>query len=407
MEKTKILEIAKKTIKKYQLCDNCIGRLFREFNKEVSNKQKGVSIRNKLKFDKKVSPNDCWLCEGLINEIPHFASLISEVLKNYEFTTFLVGSKVDDDIIQREKDLWDLIESKDSESESIKMEINREVGKILEENLKKTVDFKTPDIMAVVDTSYDVVNLQIKSIFIYGRYKKLERGFPQTKWFCKFCRGIGCKACNYKGKLYDSSIEELISKEALVLSKGSDASFHGSGREDIDALMLGNGRPFVLEIKNPKIRNIDLSIYKKTTNNNAEKKIEVNNLRFTNGEEIVRIKSTEFNKTYKIIVESEKPLNKEKLKEVARLLQGKTIRQMTPTRVSHRRALIVRERKIYNCDIESVEGNIAKIKIETESGMYIKELISGDNGKTIPNLSDMIGIPCIVKELDVTEIKGE
>ncbi len=405
MKKTKILDIANKTIKNYQLCDNCIGRLFRQLNKGVSNKQKGESIRRNIKFEKKINSNDCWLCEGLIDEIPHFASLISDALKNYEFNTFLIGSKVDDEIIQKEKDLWDYTKFEDSES--IKMEINREVGKILEEKLRKTVDFQTPDIMAVIDTSYDVVNLQIKSIYIYGRYKKLQRGFPQTKWFCKFCRGIGCKSCNYQGKLYDSSVEELISKEALALSKGTDESFHGSGREDIDALMLGNGRPFVLEIKNPKNRTIDLSTYKNRTNSNAKKKIEINNLRFTNGAEIVRIKSTEFNKIYRIVIESEKPLNKEKLKEVARLLQGKTIKQLTPTRVSHRRAQIVRERKIYNCDIESVEGNIAKITIETESGTYIKELISGDNGKTIPNLSDMIGIPCIVKELDVTEIKGE
>ncbi len=405
MKKTKILDIANKTIKNYQLCDNCIGRLFRQLNKGVSNKQKGESIRRNIKIEKKINSNDCWLCEGLIDEIPHFASLISDALKNYEFNTFLIGSKVDDEIIQKEKDLWDYTKFEDSES--IKMEINREVGKILEEKLRKTVDFQTPDIMAVIDTLYDVVNLQIKSIYIYGRYKKLQRGFPQTKWFCKFCRGIGCKSCNYQGKLYDSSVEELISKEALALSKGTDESFHGSGREDIDALMLGNGRPFVLEIKNPKNRTIDLSTYKNRTNSNAKKKIEINNLRFTNGAEIVRIKSTEFNKIYRIVIESEKPLNKEKLKEVARLLQGKTIKQLTPTRVSHRRAQIVRERKIYNCDIESVEGNIAKITIETESGTYIKELISGDNGKTIPNLSDMIGIPCIVKELDVTEIKGE
>jgi len=405
MKRTKILDIANKTIKKYRLCDNCIGRLFRQLNKGVSNKQKGESIRRNLKVEKKIRANDCWLCEGLIDEIPHFASLISEALRNYEFNTFLIGSKVDDEIIQKEKELWDFTKFEDSES--IKMEINREVGKILEEKLRKTVDFQKPDIMAVIDTLYDVVNLQIKSIYIYGRYKKLQRGFPQTKWFCKFCRGIGCKSCNYQGKLYDSSVEELISKEALALSKGTDESFHGSGREDIDALMLGNGRPFVLEIKNPKIRSIDLSLYKKRTNSNAKKKIEINNLRFTNAAEIVRIKSTEFNKIYRIVIESEKPLNKEKLKEVAGLLQGKIIKQLTPTRVSHRRAQIVRERKIYNCDIESVEGSIAKITIETESGTYIKELVSGDNGKTIPNLSDMIGIPCIVKELDVTEIKGE
>ena len=112
-------------------------------------------------------------------------------------------------------------------------------------------------------------------------------------------------------------------------------------------------------------------------------------------------------KKYRITIECEKILKKEKLKEVAQLLQEKTIKQFTPSRVSHRRAKKIRERKIYNCDIESIEGNIAIIIVETESGTYVKELISGDDGKTIPNLSDMLGNPCKVKDLEVIEIKGE
>jgi len=207
--------------------------------------------------------------------------------------------------------------------------------------------------------------------------------------------------------MYDTSVEELTSKKALEMTKGNDESFHGSGREDVDALMLGNGRPFVLEIKNPKIRGIDLSVFEKKTNDYAKDKIEINNIRFSDRNEIVRIKSAEFRKTYRIVLEGEKPINKEKLKEVAQILQGKTIKQFTPTRVAHRRVNKIRERKIYNCDIESVEGTIARITIETESGTYLKELISGDNGKTKPNISEMIGIPCTVKELDVIEIKGE
>jgi tRNA pseudouridine synthase 10 len=45
--------------------------------------------------------------------------------------------------------------------------------------------------------------------------------------------------------------------------------------------------------------------------------------------------------------------------------------------------------------------------LEAESGTYIKELITGDGGKTRPNISEMIDVPCQVLELDVIEIKGE
>jgi len=401
----KTLMLAEKIVSAYHLCDSCLGRLFRQIEKGPTNKQKGTLIRNNLKQSKKTHAKDCWLCEGLTGETDHFVDLISDALKEYEFDTFLIGSKIDEDIVEREKELWDFISSEDFEP--IKMEINREVGKILEEKLGKTVDFEKPDITVIVDTAFDVVNLQIRPLFIYGRYKKFERGIPQTKWPCRICRGKGCNSCNYTGKMYETSVEELISKKALKRTKGNDESFHGCGREDIDALMLGSGRPFVLEIKNPKKRTIDLAILTSEINSYTKNRVEISNLRFSDRKEIARIKNAEFQKTYYIVIEGEKPIKKEKLKEVAQILQGKTIKQLTPTRVAHRRANKIRERKIYNCELESVEGSIARLTIETQSGTYIKELVSGDSGRTTPNISEMIGIPCKVKELDVIEIKGE
>jgi len=144
----------------------------------------------------------------------------------------------------------------------------------------------------------------------------------------------------------------------------------------------------------------------KEINSYLKDKIEVSDLRFSDKNEIARIKNAQFKKTYKIVIECKNPINKEKLKEVAQILQGKTIKQLTPTRVAHRRANKVRERKIYNCEIVSVECTIARLIIETQSGTYIKELVSGDSGRTTPNISEIMGTPCKVKELDVIEIKG-
>ncbi len=367
--------------------------------------RKDYWIRTQIHQKQKIPAKDCWLCEGLTDEIHHFIDLITKTLEEYEFDTFLIGSKIDEDIQEKEQRLWDHLSLEDAEP--IKMEINREIGKILEPQLKKTVDIPNPGIMAVIDTTYDLVTLQISSLFIYGRYRKLQRGIPQTKWPCQICLGKGCKRCNYTGKLYETTVEELVAKKALELTKGTDESFHGSGREDIDARMLGTGRPFILEIKNPKKRNIDLSILEKETNNALKNIIEVSCLRFSNREEVARIKAAEFRKIYRVTIEADQPLNKEKLIKVAQSLQGQLIKQLTPTRVAHRRANKIRERLIYNCTIESVEGFIASVTLEAESGTYVKEFVSGDNDKTQPNLSELIGIPCKVKELDVIDVKGE
>ncbi len=59
-------------------------------------------------------------------------------------------------------------------------------------------------------------------------------------------------------KLYPESVEELSSKPLLEATEGEETFFHASGREDIDARMLGTGRPFVIEVSKPKKRFVDL-----------------------------------------------------------------------------------------------------------------------------------------------------
>ena len=401
----KNIEIAEKALSNYKLCDHCLGRLFAKIDRGVTNKKRGEQLRTHLKQHEKVEVDDCWLCSGLMGEINHFVDLISESLEEYEFETFLVGVKIDEDILNREQGILDFTSSE--YAESIKTELKRKIGKKLEKRLGKEVDFEKPTIMIVIDTSFDVVTLQIKSLFIYGRYKKYQRGIPQTRWFCRICHGKGCRKCGYTGKMYDVSVEELIAKKFLEKTGGDDESFHGCGREDIDARMLGNGRPFVLEIKNPKIRSLDLYQLEHEVNTYDNGKVEVNNLSFSNRDEISRIKGAAFRKIYQVVIKGEKIINKEKLKKAVRALQGRTISQFTPLRVAQRRANMVREKKIYSCNIGSVDGAMASLTIESESGTYIKELISGDGGRTRPSISEMINVPCRVTELDVLEVKGE
>jgi len=401
----KVLKNAENILKNYKLCDSCIGRIFAKIETNMTNNKRGKIIRFGLEDIEKIKVRDCWLCQGLIDEIPHFANLIKENLTGYEFETFLIGSKVDEDIIEKENQIYAFAGSE--HSESIKAELNREIGKLLEKKLTQEVNFEKPTIMAVIDTAFDVVTLQIASLYVYGRYNKYSREIPQTKWYCKICYGKGCKKCNYTGKIYDSSIQERISKTVLFYAQGEDDSFHGCGREDVDVRMLGNGRPFVLEIKNPKIRSLDLNKIAYEINKINKGFVKVDSLRFSNHLEIERLKAAEFKKTYRATVKFDKIINNEKLKKATECLHDSKIGQLTPSRVAHRRADMVREKHIYYCNVESVDGSKAVLTLEAESGTYIKELISGDNGRTKPSISEIMKIPCKVTKLDVIKIKGE
>lgn len=400
----KISEFSEKIIKNYKLCDNCIGRFFKGFYEKLSNEEIGEKIRKRLKIKKDVKPKDCWLCSGLIDEINYFANLVLDSLREYEFDTFVIGTTIDDEILEKEQKILEIF---NKNYEPLKNELNRGIGLIIEKELRKKVDFENPDIMVIVDTSFGVVELQIASLYIYGRYKKFVRDIPQTKWFCSICKGKGCKKCNYTGKLYEKSVEELIAKHFLEATKGTDESFHGAGREDIDVRMLGNGRPFVLEIKNPKVRTIDIKEIERKINEDNKNVIEVSDLRYANKDEVQRIKNSSFNKVYRVVFKCKEAINYKKIKKVVCTLQNLKISQLTPTRVTHRRANIVREKAIYNCNLESIEGNIVKMTIETEAGTYVKELITGDNGRTKPSVSELLDMPCEVIELDVIEVKGE
>jgi len=391
-------------LKKLKICDRCIGRLYRKLEPKISNKEKGKLLREKVKKDE-IKSESCELCQNIFSETNHFVDLIYNSLKKYEFDTFLVGTKVDEEILEKEIEICSILDSENSES--IKSELNREIGLILESKLGKEVNFEKPNIMAIVDTQFDVVNLQIESLFIYGRYKKFSRELPQTKWYCKVCRGKGCRICKYTGKLYDKSVEELISEEFIKATKAKDEAFHGAGREDIDVRMLGNGRPFVLELKDVHKRKINLSKIKDQINKKNKDLIEIIDLSFSNRDKISYIKEAKFKKIYKVVFKCQNSINIEKLKKAIQSLHGKSIKQRTPSRVAHRRADKIREKYIYNCKIESLEGSIATVILETESGTYIKELISGDDGRTVPSLSKLVNMPCEVVELDVIRINGE
>ncbi|MBS3777997.1 MAG: tRNA pseudouridine(54/55) synthase Pus10 [Candidatus Thermoplasmatota archaeon] len=395
----------KRLLNTYPLCDHCIGRLCTRRENNETFADAGRRYRKNKTTKSETNVNQCELCDGLLLELSDFYKLALHSIKDYEFNTFLVGCHVDKELLAKEKEI--ITEFNLTNVASIKQEINEYIGINMEETGDHTVDFKKPDIMIVINTQFNVVSLQIKPLYLYGRYNKLQRGIPQTKWFCRQCHGKGCRYCKYTGKLYEYSVEEYIAKPVMNATDAADEAFHGAGREDIDVRMLGDGRPFVLELKDPHTRTLNLKQLTNEINTYENEAIKVNSLKYANQLDIARIKEARFQKVYVVKIHASLPLQKEKLKKVALSLQGTTINQQTPTRVAKRRAKKVRRRKIYSCTILEVADTMASLEIESESGTYIKEVVTGDNGKTQPNLSDLLKNTCVVKSLDVKKVKGE
>ncbi|HUW91224.1 MAG TPA: tRNA pseudouridine(54/55) synthase Pus10, partial [Candidatus Nanopelagicaceae bacterium] len=369
-----------------------------------------VLEKESIEFSKLDFAEKCYLCDDIFNEIDLFAKRAEKYLENIEFTNFLIGTALNAQIINTEDNFkanHNLLEA-----ESFKNHFNREVGKELSLILGKPAEFGMPDITIIYSIkfgSFDIT-LLLRSIFVYGRYNKFVRGIPQTHWDCRLCRGKGCESCEFTGKQYKTSVEELVSPKFVNEAKADDSKFHGAGREDIDVKMLGNGRPFILELKNPKIRTLDLKTIQNKVNKSNKKKIKVTDLKYSSKEQVKNLKLNAENtkKVYKALVISKEKISKGNFDDLLKKLKGvyekQNLQQRTPLRVSHRRADKIRVKKIFRVEGKFIKPDVSEFIVETQGGTYIKELISGDNGRTTPSFSDIYGFSLECKKLDVLKI---
>lgn len=381
------------------LCDSCLGRLFGKMGHGYTNEERGRAARAVAA----VPSGDCWLCGGLTSRFGGLADLVVRKLEPWEFDTFRIGSKIDSEVAAREESLWSELGL--TGPEPLKAEVNREVGKRVSDHVRKEPDLANPDIVAVVDTAFDHVDLQINPLYLRGRYRKLVRGVPQTRWPCRRCQGKGCARCGGTGKMYPTSVEEVIAAEVMRESGGTGHALHGMGREDVDARMLGRGRPFIVEIKEPRKRRVDLAAA--LARINASRIVGVDTLAPAKGSDVVAVKEDRAAKTYRVFFRMVPPVDEAKLKKTLPVLVLEPIAQRTPERVVHRRADTTRHRRLLAAEVVGVDGDRAEIRVTAEAGTYVKEWVHGDHGRTRPSLAERLGVACEVLELDVLDVHDD
>jgi tRNA pseudouridine synthase 10 len=438
-----VLEKALRMLEKRPLCDHCLGRQFALLGHGMGNDERGKAIKTLLLFNAQAQtlsrhnegtkalkilatngfsqnakdilrktkkrlpagslPEKCYLCEDRIANTPSFADKALELLKDYEYSSFLVGIELPVAVAEREDEFK--AEFDVTHGENMRNEFGRLIGKAIAERNGKDVEFKRPEIVALVNPFADRVWLQVNPLFVAGRYTKLVRDIPQSKWFCSKCRGRGCKDCNYTGKMYPESVEEIAEKPLLDATEGLKGSFHASGREDIDARMLGNGRPFVIEITGPKKRFLNLKKIEKAVNVFGKNKVQVSDLQLADKDAVRKLKKDESKqKEYLVTVEFENKVKVKDLRMLERRLSNALIGQRTPIRVMHRRADLTREKYIYDVKAKKLSPHKAELKIRCAGGLYVKELVSGDEGRTTPSVTELLNNKAKPMKLDVLNI---
>ena len=286
-------------------CNPCLGRLGGKKRYEQSIEQSGEEIREivekgnshlaKLREEIPLCP----FCENLFEEVELLTDIIYDSISPYQFKRLQLGARFPKSQIEEEDSQRKRFGS--GGCDGLKTGLVAEIAKRLNQRLDGvTLVNDKPQILALIDVLTLSVDLDVRAHYMYGRYRKLERGIPQTRWPCRACKGRGCERCEMTGLQYAKSVQDLIGNPLLSVFGSEEHAFHGMGREDIDVRCMGRGRPFVIEMKEPQLRKTDPVELMKLINDNAEGSIEITGLRDSTRSEVVRLKDTPAEKSYTI-----------------------------------------------------------------------------------------------------------
>ncbi len=244
------------------------------------------------------------------------------------------------------------------------------------------------------------------SVYLESRYRKLVRGLPQTTLFCPKCKDNprkrgGCPTCGGRGRLAEDSVGDIVGRVLRRTFQARDGKFHGAGREDVDVLMLGRGRPFVFEVVGAKLTDVDLTAALADIHAAAGGRIEVAPFQPCDRDRVVFWKAVQLEKTYRARVALAGPPPVAPVSLVGRTI---AIEQRTPQRVAHRRGDTVRVRWVEVRAVEARSELAFDLDLRCAHGTYVKEWISGDAGRTTPSLASLLEVGAVCELLDVLDV---
>ena len=374
-----IIPVANQIIKDYDLCNDCLGRLFSKQMNLSSNKLLG----KKLKLSVRQSSKKCFICNNLLDNLTPYLKLMFNASSKYDFSSMIVGALIKPSIIDRD----DYIRSKYKLRgiDSVKTGITKELGKQFTKKIKKTIDFLNPDLTFTINFKDESCQLHSKPILLHGRYTKSERGLPQKQKSCVNCYGKGCRSCNFHGISEYDSIEGKISEFLFNTFGGTTAKFTWVGGEDKSSLVLGSGRPFFVKLQNPFKRN--LSLPRKISSDS----IVIHNCKTILDPPKIPIK---FSSSIELKISTENEIQSISMKKLRILLSAPVIVYDKSGKRS--------EKRISDLKYKKTSKNSFTLFIKAEGGLPVKRFVDGDD--VTPGLRQIINDKCTCITFDFLEI---
>ena len=262
-------------------------------------------------------------------------------------------------------------------------------------------------------------------VLLMGSYIKHSRAISQTPWTIdgddsppaaaspttdSTAAAASAALVRPKSRITATSVEEELTCHLLPHFVCSSHRFSSSGREDLDVRMLGEGRTFVLEIidakRVPAEDDATVWMAMERAVNSGSESVDVRGVRLCSKAEFAAMKAGVETKCkrYRAIVHAMDALSEARLAPLRALTFPLIVQQRTPIRVLHRRSALTRVKVLHSVEWSVINAHWLQIDIVTSAGMYVKEWVHGDRGRTVPSLSSLLGTLCECVQLDVTAL---
>ena len=306
---------------------------------------------------------------------------IREILDDdYHFDTFLIGVALPAHLYEKEDRIRARFKIRGREN--IKSQFMRDLRKKFRECTKKQIDFLFPDIVINLqfekETTLDI-NIKMRPIIILGRYVKKNRGIPQRKGGDY----TGCDDMNLQNEFSpsinvipllastalavhtpeDTSIQSILSREILKITKGERLKFSWIGSEDEESLVSGSGRPFFVQVRNPKTIRLN-----KRRLNFPRYGLFVNIERYFKK---LPEQPVQFIAKTRIVIQSSRQLGKEDVLKIKSLADSIVVfpNQKNKSKSSTKR--------IYSLDVVKIDNRVFELHMVAEGGLAIKQFVEG------------------------------
>ena len=347
---------------------------------------------------------ECDICSGLMYKTDSIIHQIRETLNdNYRFDTFLIGVTLPPNLFEKEDQIRARFKIRGREN--IKSQLIRNLRKKFSEVTKKQIDILHPDLTINLQFQKNTspkINVKMRSLIMLGRYVKKNRGIPQRSGgehnngneisvqnqpyhvFNRTHTQVS-KICTSAGE----SIQSVISKEILRITRGEALKFSWIGSEDENSLVLGSGRPFFIQIRNPKTIRLDhktLGFQKYGLFVNIEKFFKR-----------LPEQPVQFIAKTRVVIQASRQIGKEDHLKIKSLTNSIVVfpNQKNKSRSSAKR--------IYFIDVVKTNDKVFELDVIADGGLAIKQFVEGREYIS-PNISAVANLQCKCLLFDILDI---